>query len=174
MDKAPPLGGGGGEVTSIPFYSLNYHIFMKTRLTSLYIILGIASATCTAQVNSQPQRRIFSGGHELYYEYRANTDDIGCNWAGFALKADKDIPKQEPENGYIYEQKLWRLIDMPETNYGEYVLVEGSHCSCYDFDDTKWEATVYTREELKKLLENVDVEVDPLRAKLKNFIKLNL
>lgn len=90
---------------------------MKTRLTSLYIILGIVCATCTAQVNSQPQRRIFSGGHELYYEYRAKKiHDIGCNRASFALKADKDIPKQEPENGYIYEQKLWRLIDMPETN----------------------------------------------------------
>ena len=71
-------------------------------------------------------------------------------------------------------ERLILLVDMPETNYGEYVLVEGSHCSCYDFDDTKWEATVYTREELKKLLENVDIEVDPLRAKLKNFIKLNL
>lgn len=70
--------------------------------------------------------------------------------------------------------RLILLEDMPETVYGEYVLVEGYHCSCYDFDDTKWEATVYTKEELGKLLENVDCEIYPLRAKLKNFIKLNL
>jgi hypothetical protein len=35
--------------------------------------------------------------------------------------------------------------------YGEYVLLEGGHCSCYDFDETQWDATVYTREELIKL-----------------------
>ena len=33
----------------------------------------------------------------------------------------------------------------------DYVVIEGSHCSCYDFDETQWEATGYTEEELKKL-----------------------
>ena len=32
--------------------------------------------------------------------------------------------------------------------WGEYLLLEGSHCSCYDFDETYWEGTVYTQEEL--------------------------
>ncbi len=68
-------------------------------------------------------------------------------------------------------ERLMLLEDMPETNYKEYVLVEGYHCSCYDFDDTNWEATVYTKEELEKLLENAD---RGLRAKLKNFINQNL
>lgn len=38
-----------------------------------------------------------------------------------------------------------------KSNKGDYILVEGSHCSCYDFDDTEWDATEYTEEELKVL-----------------------
>lgn len=33
----------------------------------------------------------------------------------------------------------------------EYLLLDGCHCSCYDFDETTWDATAYTAEELKKL-----------------------
>ncbi|WP_252251192.1 hypothetical protein [Clostridium sp. VAP52] len=33
----------------------------------------------------------------------------------------------------------------------EYLLLEGFHCSCYDFDETDWNGTVYTKEELIKL-----------------------
>lgn len=35
--------------------------------------------------------------------------------------------------------------------FGEYILLEGSHCSCYDFYETSWDGTVYTKEELKSL-----------------------
>lgn len=35
--------------------------------------------------------------------------------------------------------------------YDEYLLLEGGHCSCYDFDETEWHAMVYTKEELLKL-----------------------
>ncbi|MBZ9693319.1 hypothetical protein [Clostridium sp. M14] len=35
--------------------------------------------------------------------------------------------------------------------WGEYLLLEGFHCSCYDFDETDWTGTVYTKEELIKL-----------------------
>ena len=40
-----------------------------------------------------------------------------------------------------------------EFDYGDYVVLEGSHCSCYDFDDTEWEAIKYTHEELRKIAE---------------------
>lgn len=70
--------------------------------------------------------------------------------------------------------RLMLLEKMPETEYKEYVFVEGYHCSCYDFNDTNWEATVYTKEELKKLLENADKNIYPLRARLRNFIEQNL
>ena len=32
-----------------------------------------------------------------------------------------------------------------------YIVLEGGHCSCYDFDETDWNGTSYTREELKSL-----------------------
>lgn len=28
------------------------------------------------------------------------------------------------------------------------LLIHGSHCSCYGFDDTQWDATWYTKDEL--------------------------
>jgi hypothetical protein len=38
-------------------------------------------------------------------------------------------------------------------NYGyyKYIVLDGWHCSCYDFDETEWEAIEYTEEELSKL-----------------------
>ena len=51
-----------------------------------------------------------------------------------------------------YEMSRLILLErMPDTDYGEYVLIEGWHCSCYGFDDTEWEAIIFSREELDKL-----------------------
>ncbi|WP_288910785.1 hypothetical protein [uncultured Thomasclavelia sp.] len=46
------------------------------------------------------------------------------------------------------------LEELEDLKYGEYVVVEGGHCSCYDFDDCEWYATKYTKEELIKLAES--------------------
>lgn len=35
----------------------------------------------------------------------------------------------------------------------DYVVIEGRHCSCYGFDETEWEATGYTEEEIGKLVD---------------------
>lgn len=43
------------------------------------------------------------------------------------------------------------LDDIDDINFDEYLLLEGGHCSCYDFDETEWCGTVYTREELLTL-----------------------
>ena len=69
---------------------------------------------------------------------------------------------------YYEMERLILLEDMPDTESGEYVLVEGDHCSCYDFDDTYWDATVYTGDELVRLLMNCGK--DELRLKLKDFL----
>lgn len=51
-----------------------------------------------------------------------------------------------------YEMSRLILLErMPDTDYDEYVLIEGWHCSCYGFDDTEWEAIIFNREELDKL-----------------------
>lgn len=44
------------------------------------------------------------------------------------------------------------LEDMPDIAYGEYVLMEGGHCSCYGFDETNWDCIKLTKEELLKIL----------------------
>lgn len=36
-------------------------------------------------------------------------------------------------------------------DYGDYTIIHGGHCSCYDFNDTSWDATVYTEDELRKV-----------------------
>ena len=51
-----------------------------------------------------------------------------------------------------YEMSRHILLESVEgINYNEYLILEGYHCSCYDFDETDWTGTVYTEEELKKL-----------------------
>lgn len=48
-----------------------------------------------------------------------------------------------------YEMERWILLEnMSDTKYDEYIIVEGSHCSCYNFDDTTWDAVKYTEDEL--------------------------
>ena len=52
--------------------------------------------------------------------------------------------------------EMWRYLlieDLEDLRYDEYVVVEGFHCSCYGFDDTKWEAIKYTKNELRTLAE---------------------
>jgi hypothetical protein len=44
------------------------------------------------------------------------------------------------------------LIAENYPDYGEYAVIEGSHCSCYGFDDTEWDAIAYTEEELQAVL----------------------
>lgn len=43
------------------------------------------------------------------------------------------------------------LSDIEGLDYNEFVLLEGYHCSCYDFDETEWVGTIYTTDELFKL-----------------------
>jgi len=51
-----------------------------------------------------------------------------------------------------YEMSRKILLERLEgLEYGEYVLLDGGHCSCYDFDETEWDAIVYEKEELIKL-----------------------
>jgi len=64
--------------------------------------------------------------------------------------------------------RLILLEDMPETEYGEYVLSEGGHCSCYGFDETVWDCVQLTADELKTILKQNDWG---LRKQLKQFLE---
>ncbi len=66
-------------------------------------------------------------------------------------------------------KRLLLLEDMPDTKIDEFVLVEGEHCSCYDFDDTDWDCTKLTKDELNKLLEKIE-DLRTLRKELKEFL----
>lgn len=93
------------------------------------------------------------------YEIK-NKDDIKLHNIVFAYTTPR----------YYSMERILLLEDMPGTKYNEYVLVEGAHCSCYDFDDCTWDATVYTEEELHKLLEHIS-EYEDARPKLKDFLE---
>lgn len=64
-----------------------------------------------------------------------------------------------------------RLIILENVSqYGHYTILEGGHCSCYDFDETEWEATEFdSKKELLKFLSLEDYL--GLRKKALNFMK---
>lgn len=72
--------------------------------------------------------------------------------------------------------RLLLLENLEDLKFDEYVIVEGGHCSCYDFDDTKWEGTKYTKEELLKLAE-ANINKDTwygIEKNLYNYILKNI
>ena len=88
-----------------------------------------------------------------------NKDNIKLHNNLYAVTSERD-----------YEmERLILLVDLEDIKYGEYVLVEGGHCSCYDFDETQWDALKLTKEELENLLSNAD-KYGGLRYKLKRFL----
>lgn len=72
-------------------------------------------------------------------------------------------------------KRLLILENMPTMVYGEYMFVEGYHCSCYGFDETEYEATIYNTEELMKILSKYDYyDYDELRRQAYIFMNYYL
>ena len=61
------------------------------------------------------------------------------------------------------------LEDM--VNTGNYIILYGDHCSCYGFDDTEWEAIVYSEKELKKLKYGIGAEENELSLFIKRYFE---
>lgn len=58
--------------------------------------------------------------------------------------------------GNFYDQNRYFLLDgeFKECNgrhQDHYIVVDGYHCSCYNFDETEWTAIEYSEEELETL-----------------------
>lgn len=64
------------------------------------------------------------------------------------------------------DYEMSRLIILEE-NY-KYIVLEGSHCSCYDFDETTWDATEF--EDLKEMKKYLNAENWGLRRKAYEFM----
>lgn len=54
------------------------------------------------------------------------------------------------EPDYQMERNIL-LTKVDGLKYDEYLVLRGYHCSCYDFDETDWDGTIYTSDELRKL-----------------------
>ena len=46
------------------------------------------------------------------------------------------------------DYEMNRLIIL-ENGYHNYIILEGSHCNCYDFDEVIWDATEFEKYGLK-------------------------
>lgn len=68
-----------------------------------------------------------------------------------AVPIDKILLTVTTEPDYEM-QRILIAEDWPD--WGDYTVIEGGHCSCYGFDETKWDAISYTEKELKKVLLN--------------------
>lgn len=68
------------------------------------------------------------------------------DWRDIEIKPHHIVVARTSEPDYEMSRQI-----LLELDYGRFVVIEGYHCSCYDFDDTEWEAIEYTRDELAKL-----------------------
>lgn len=75
-------------------------------------------------------------------KYNGNIKELYPHNVVFAWTSDQDYDME----------RLILLEDLPGIDHFDgYVVLEGSHCSCFGFDETSWDAVEYSREELQKL-----------------------
>lgn len=68
------------------------------------------------------------------------------DWKSLEIKPHHILIAYTSEPDYEMSRQI-----LLEIEYDNYVVLEGHHCSCFDFDGTEWEAISYTADELKKL-----------------------
>lgn len=70
-----------------------------------------------------------------------------------AIEPWRIICASQSEPGYSEDR--WMLIYGGEEIWDDvYVVLEGGHCSCYDWQEVQWDAVEYTRDELVQLAMN--------------------
>lgn len=74
------------------------------------------------------------------------------NWRELNIKPCNILFSFTSEPDYEMDRQILLEFDYADDDYNEnYVVLDGWHCICYDFDGTEWEAIEYTKEELIKL-----------------------
>lgn len=74
------------------------------------------------------------------------------NWKELNIKPCNILFSFTSEPDCEMDRQILLEFDYEEDDYNEnYVVLEGWHCSCYDFDEVEWEAIEYTKEELIRL-----------------------
>lgn len=58
--------------------------------------------------------------------------------------------------------------------YDDHTIVEGSHCSCYGFDDTEWTGMSYTTAEMKGVATGWLTKGAALEREIAPFVLRNL
>lgn len=71
-----------------------------------------------------------------------------ANWKELNIKPHNILFSFTSKPDYEMSRQMLLEIDYYSDNY---IVLEGWHCSCFDFDETEWEAIEYTRDELIKL-----------------------
>ncbi|EGT5649372.1 hypothetical protein [Clostridium botulinum] len=79
------------------------------------------------------------------------------DWRNLDIKPHNIVIAHTTEPDYEMGRQI--LLEFEDDEDDKVVILEGWHCSCYDFDDTEWEAIEYTREEIIKLA-NADYNAD--------------
>ena len=84
-------------------------------------------------------------------EVKSLVESIPARQILFAATSDQD-----------YDMSRTIILDTDKS----YTGIKGSHCSCYGFDETEWDATEYTGEELGKALEGWTLDEEKVVATL--------
>lgn len=68
-----------------------------------------------------------------------------------AIRTWRIICASQSEPDYSEDRQILLYAGDWADEHGEFMLLDGGHCSCYDWEDVDWDATVYSREELEAL-----------------------
>lgn len=89
-------------------------------------------------------------------EAKALVENIKAHQILFAITSEPD-----------YEMDRTIVLEVRDV----FIIIQGGHCSCYDFDEIEWGATEYTGKELSKVIEQWTYgEEADLRPLLEKYI----
>lgn len=74
------------------------------------------------------------------------------------------VTETPPYEGY----RILYIEHWPKHN--DYTIVNGEHCSCYGFDEVRWDAAIYSAEEIAKLMKSWQINGTGIERKLAHLV----